>query len=552
LLFNVLGGGFDYLTNKQIELLAETNALHTSHQQLISTFNVEKSAVDALALAYQNAGTQARNLAASSPGLFNSVPGPAGAVAGIPPVKFAKGGVVPGTGNGDTVPALLTPGEVVLTKQTAKENPELVAALQNGSVAKYAKGTGKTGTQTRPGRTGFSIAGETFGLAISPKSDKVVAQVEKLAAAMQDGTLGVENGADVLKEVFARLADDSRVTITEFVQELRIATKAMGGVELTPAQINTAAGVSGANAKVAGHSATEAGVSKNVREQMYAAGRGEEYERLQAIANKTGDRLASERPDLPALQRPDKKNVQLDRGHIGAIGTTEKGIQEGWDPDLWDLSTHAENEMAQTLSSNNDARRVYLEKLKQSSATEEEILSISKKVTSNGALNERELQIQGEVLRSMLSDKDFMAAEQKKAGRGKPMSIEKTMLATMYDAEGRAAIQIPTGADTRSTEERLASGRAKVAQRFGKNNPEGVGSEQGFVPLSDAERKAKLDSVKIAEDVDADLTAAEQKAETASPSRRTKRLGKDIADGLAQGLEEGQTAVRAQSYSRNA
>ena len=117
---NILGGGFDYLTNQQTELLAETNALHTSHQQLITTFNVEKSALDALALAYQNAGTQARNLAASSPGLFNSVPGPAGAVAGIPPVKFAKGGVVPGTGNGDTVPALLTPGEVVLTKQTAK------------------------------------------------------------------------------------------------------------------------------------------------------------------------------------------------------------------------------------------------------------------------------------------------------------------------------------------------------------------------------------------------------------------------------------------------
>jgi TP901 family phage tail tape measure protein len=46
---NVLGGGFDYLTNQQTELLAETNALHTSHQQLLSTFNVEKGAVDALA-----------------------------------------------------------------------------------------------------------------------------------------------------------------------------------------------------------------------------------------------------------------------------------------------------------------------------------------------------------------------------------------------------------------------------------------------------------------------------------------------------------------------
>ncbi len=544
---NVLGGGFDYLTNQQTELLAETNALHTSHQQLLSTFNVEKGAVDALALAYGNAASQARALAQSSPGLFNSVPGPAGAVAGLPPKKFADGGVVPGTGNKDTVPALLTPGEVVLTKQTAKENPELIAALQNGSVMKYAKGTGKTGTQTNPGRTGFSIAGETFGLAISPKSDKVVAQVEKLAAAMQDGTLGVENGADVLKEVFARLADDSRVTITEFVQELRIATKSMGGVELTPAQINTAAGATGPNDKLVGHSAGEAGVSKNVRDQMYAAGRGEEYERLQTIANNTGDRLASERPDLPRLQRPDKKNVQLDRGHIGAIGTTEKGVQEGWDPDLWDLSTHAENEMSQTLASNNDARRVYLEKLQQSSATEEEILSISQKVTSNGALNERELQIQKEVLGSMLADKDFMAAEQKKAGKGKAMSIEKTMLATVYDAEGRAAIPVPQVADLRSTEERLASGRAKVRGRFGKNNSPEVGSDAGFVPLSDAERAAKLDSLKISEDVDADLTDAEKKAETASPSRRTKRLGKDIADGLAQGLEEGTPGVKTKS-----
>jgi len=544
---NVLGGGFDYLTNQQTELLAETNALHTSHQQLLSTFNVEKGAVDALALAYGNAASQARALASSSPGLFNTVPGPAGAVAGLPPKKFAEGGVVPGRGNGDTVPAMLTPGEVVLTKEEAKNNPTLIAAIQNGSVMKYAKGTGKTGTQSNPGRTGFNIGGETYGLAISPKSDKIVAQVEKLATAMQDGSLGVENGADVLKEVFARLADDSRVTITEFVQELRIATREMSGTELSPAQINTAAGAIGPNDKLVGHSAGEAGVSKNVREQMYAAGRGQEYERLQTIANNTGDRLASERPDLPRLQRPDKKNVQLDRGHIGAIGTTEKGVQEGWDADLWDLSTHAENEMAQTLASNNEARAVYLEKLKQSSATEEEILSISQKVTSNGALNERELQVQKEVLGSMLADKDFMAAEQKKAGKGKSMSIEKTMLATVYDAEGRAAIPVPPSADTRSTEERLASGRAKIRGRFGKNNSPEVGSDAGFVPLSDAERAAKLDSLKIAKDVDLDLTDAEKKAETASPSRRTKRLGKDIADGLAQGLEEGTPGVKTKS-----
>jgi hypothetical protein len=141
---NVLGGGFDYLTNQQIENLAETNALHNSHSQLISTFNVEQASVNALAAAYGNAASQARALAQSSPGLFNTVPGPSGAVAGLPPKKFATGGVVPGTGNKDTVPALLTPGEVVITKDTAKANPELVAALQNNSVKRYAQGTPKS------------------------------------------------------------------------------------------------------------------------------------------------------------------------------------------------------------------------------------------------------------------------------------------------------------------------------------------------------------------------------------------------------------------------
>ena len=109
---NVLGGGFDYLTQQEIENLTQSQALHTSHKQLIETFNVEAASVNLLATAYANAGSQARALASGSPGLFNANPGAVGAVSGIPK-KFASGGVVPGTGNGDTVPALLTPGEFV-------------------------------------------------------------------------------------------------------------------------------------------------------------------------------------------------------------------------------------------------------------------------------------------------------------------------------------------------------------------------------------------------------------------------------------------------------
>jgi hypothetical protein len=136
---NVLGGGFDYLTQQEIENLAQSEALHTSHKNLISTFNVEAASVNALATAYQNAASQARALASGSPGLFNTSPGPSGAVSGLPK-KFATGGVVPGTGNKDTVPALLTPGEFVVTKENVKNNPELVAALANGNVQKFSEG----------------------------------------------------------------------------------------------------------------------------------------------------------------------------------------------------------------------------------------------------------------------------------------------------------------------------------------------------------------------------------------------------------------------------
>ena len=137
---NVLGGGFDYLTNQQTELLAETNALHTSHQQLLSTFNVEKTAVDALALAYGNAASQARALAQSSPGLFNSVPGPAGAVAGLPKYSDGKKSdvvTVGGTGNQDSELALLTPGETVISAPMSDKYGVLINAMIDDKIPGY-------------------------------------------------------------------------------------------------------------------------------------------------------------------------------------------------------------------------------------------------------------------------------------------------------------------------------------------------------------------------------------------------------------------------------
>jgi TP901 family phage tail tape measure protein len=140
---NVLGAGFDYLTQQETENLAQSNALHTSHQRLISVFNVEKGSVDSLASSYANAATQARSLATSSPGLF-AAPGAASAVSKLPRKvgKYADGILsVPGPkGAGDIQPAMLSPGESVIpTKQSIKHRG-LIKAIMSDSVPGHMAG----------------------------------------------------------------------------------------------------------------------------------------------------------------------------------------------------------------------------------------------------------------------------------------------------------------------------------------------------------------------------------------------------------------------------
>jgi hypothetical protein len=55
---------------------------------------------------------------------------------------FNKGNIVPGVGNTDTVPAMLTPGEFVINKESTKQNYDLLTAINNGKVDGYNKGGG--------------------------------------------------------------------------------------------------------------------------------------------------------------------------------------------------------------------------------------------------------------------------------------------------------------------------------------------------------------------------------------------------------------------------
>lgn len=73
---------------------------------------------------------------------------------------FAKGGIVPGTGSGDTVPAMLTPGELVVPKNLA---PQIAAMLGYGSQAlarSMPQGSRSTSQYAGEGSMNIHLTGE--------------------------------------------------------------------------------------------------------------------------------------------------------------------------------------------------------------------------------------------------------------------------------------------------------------------------------------------------------------------------------------------------------
>jgi len=71
------------------------------------------------------------------------------------PIKFATGGLVPGSGNKDSVPAMLTPGEYVLKKSAVNTlGSDFIAMLNNGiaPAAKFASSSRSAGGESSSGQ----------------------------------------------------------------------------------------------------------------------------------------------------------------------------------------------------------------------------------------------------------------------------------------------------------------------------------------------------------------------------------------------------------------
>ena len=104
--------------------------------------------------------------------------------------KFARGGVVPGTGSGDTVPAMLEPGEFVIRKKAV----ETIGANNLHSMNKYGSGGsirgGRSGKRKRFASGGPALSeiksveevvdGDTFDAQVVPKAEPYTARFRLL------------------------------------------------------------------------------------------------------------------------------------------------------------------------------------------------------------------------------------------------------------------------------------------------------------------------------------------------------------------------------------
>jgi len=190
----ILGEQTEFLTVEQQKAAAVAHSLDQSHARLTQTFNAEAGAVRNLANEYRSALTALQTFATQNPGAM------------LPPKKYNKGiSLVPGSGNKDTVPAMLTPGEAVVPKDMVKKYAPLINGMIADNIPGYAKGVGKVpgnvfGTPTTLSRRSVGPAIESRILELPQEIQNAIrAQIPQIVEALKGTSISVETFGQELK-----------------------------------------------------------------------------------------------------------------------------------------------------------------------------------------------------------------------------------------------------------------------------------------------------------------------------------------------------------------
>ena len=143
MMFTRLGAAMAGIKTEKFELLDDTQlAASKSSEILALTYNNQTSSLNRLNAAMMTYIANLKKTQATQANLFapSMLPG----AKGTKPVKKQQGGEawVPGTGNGDKVPALLEPGEFVVNKKAAKKHNGLLNEINFKDAPRFQNGGG--------------------------------------------------------------------------------------------------------------------------------------------------------------------------------------------------------------------------------------------------------------------------------------------------------------------------------------------------------------------------------------------------------------------------
>lgn len=123
---------FGFMTNAELDAAAAANSLEGNLSDLTGTALLNREAIDGLTGAYTRFAGAMNQAATARPQGVMTMPRPR---------RMATGGMVGGRGNKDSEPALLMPGEFVVTKEATEKYAPILVAMNQGKLAGYAEGT---------------------------------------------------------------------------------------------------------------------------------------------------------------------------------------------------------------------------------------------------------------------------------------------------------------------------------------------------------------------------------------------------------------------------
>jgi TP901 family phage tail tape measure protein len=220
-----VAGGSQILTEAQLQGVAAADSLAAAEGRVTKSLLVQRDAVLGLASAY------AQTLSGARGGM-----GFLGATQGKP--RGYNSGVVsvPGSGNRDTVPAMLTPGEAVIPAEMAKKYAPLINAMVSGQIPGYSEGLGiKSGTQfahvndtVEMSLLDFTRRLEEAGVQLSQGVQRWLDDARKIAqgqggASPQDLKIRVGSGLGFSQDPALNrgMRDGGRVSVDDFVADFK-------------------------------------------------------------------------------------------------------------------------------------------------------------------------------------------------------------------------------------------------------------------------------------------------------------------------------------------